>query len=506
MSKPYQLPTILSFISVLLLCSYMLGDGQLNHDTSWYLISTGWWLEGVRIYDEILELNPPLAYYLTVPPVYVSQVFNWNAVTVMKVYVLVIATISVLWAHFILTRNQLHSSAQVAALTIGASFALMIVPIHNFAQREHLMVLFAWPYVALSLSKPMHVDLPQKHIIAIGLFAALGFAIKPYFLAIPLCITMAHCVYARSLRPIASTLNVTVLVFCILYVLASLFLHPEYFNNIIPQTVLTYGAYEEGFLIVIRKGASVISLMIFALLVAFLLPSIKKSSFSASVCAAACLGGLGSYLIQSKGWGYQIIPFQSFAFIFLAWLTISLFEDIKTRLYGFLIGTASLALILVPALKNGTYENPFYKQFAQHFSCPAGARSYQVFGSNVSPSFPLANFANATPANRAPGLWIFPGVIHQLENVTDDTERMALNAAIEQSRKTVVDDFMRVHPQLIIVDVRDHKSYFQGSSFDYIDYFKGDERFKLAWVKYKLVDEFQGFQTYRRKGCVNELS
>jgi hypothetical protein len=506
MSNLRPLHIALPVLSIFALCAYLLGDSQLNHDTSWYLISTGWWLKGVRIYDQILELNPPLAFYLTVPPVFLSQLFDWNAVLVMKVYVLLIAAISVFLGYYILTLNNSLSKIQVATLTIGACFALLIVPIHSFAQREHLMVLFAWPYVALSFAKPNQTDLPRRHIIAISVFAALGLALKPYFLAIPLCIIIVHCAYARSLRPAVSIAPLTLLAFCILYVLGSMYLHPEYFKNIIPQTVLTYGAYEEDFWVVVKKSITLLSIVAFAFLIAFVVPNTKKSSFTLTICAAACIGGLISYLVQSKGWTYQMVPFQSFAFIFLIWHMILLYQDHQTRLYGFFIGAATVGLILVPAIKNGPYKNPLYKQFATHFSCPVDKRSYQVFSSNVSLSFPLANFSHATPANRAPALWLFPGVIHQLESVTDIKERAALNAVIERSRKTVVDDFMRVRPQLVIVDVRDNKSYFQGTSFDYVDYFKGDERFKVAWKKYTLIDEFLGFQTYRREGCANELS
>jgi len=504
MQKQSPFFTALPILLIFGFCAYLLGDSQLNHDTSWYLISTGWWLEGVPIYDQILELNPPLAYYLTVPPVFVAQMFDLDAVTTMKAYIFLIAAISVLWGHILLTRNPSLSQNQSRVLTLAACLGLLLIPLHHFAQREHLMVLFAWPYVALSFTDPTQSGLSKKHRVAVSLFSALGLAVKPYFLAIPLFITLVHCIQARSIRPAFTTPNITILAFCVLYVVASYVLHPAYFNNIIPQTVLTYDAYDKTFLAVFKNGAYSISLTAFAFVVAFILLKTGQVSRTTAVSAAACVGGLCAYFIQSKGWGYQMVPFQTFAFIFLVWLSVTLYGQYENRvaqLYGLVIAAATIGLILVPALKNGPYENRLYKRFAQQFTCPAGARSYQAFGSNVSLGFPLANFAQAIPANRAPVLWVFPGAVHQLENAATQDERIALTAVIERSREIVIDDFMRVQPQLVIVDAHDRKMYFQGTPFDYVDYFRGDARFEAAWKNYTLVDEFMGFQTFRREGC-----
>ncbi|MCA9170349.1 MAG: hypothetical protein KDB23_21875, partial [Planctomycetales bacterium] len=37
----------------------------LNHDSSWYLIATRMWLDGAQLYQDVMETNPPLAFYLT---------------------------------------------------------------------------------------------------------------------------------------------------------------------------------------------------------------------------------------------------------------------------------------------------------------------------------------------------------------------------------------------------------------------------------------------------------
>ncbi len=45
----------------------------LNHDTSWYLLSTNNWLDGASLYRDIMEISPPLVFYHTVPSVLVSR-------------------------------------------------------------------------------------------------------------------------------------------------------------------------------------------------------------------------------------------------------------------------------------------------------------------------------------------------------------------------------------------------------------------------------------------------
>ena len=46
---------------------------DLSHDASWYLIATQKFFSGAELYSDIYEINPPLAFYLTIPSLYISN-------------------------------------------------------------------------------------------------------------------------------------------------------------------------------------------------------------------------------------------------------------------------------------------------------------------------------------------------------------------------------------------------------------------------------------------------
>ena len=475
----------------------LLGNSQLNHDTSWYLVSTNWWLHGVEIYDQIIELNPPLAFYLTMPPVYVADQTGIDPVFAMKSYLVLIALVSLFWGQSILSRAKQFSVTEVTCLTFLASIALLVIPLASFGQRDHVMVLFAWPYITLALTAPHRPSTAQA--ILVGLFAALGFAIKPYFLVIPAFITLAQIGQVRSWRLLFSPQNLAVLGFCIFYVGASYILHPAYFSKIIPQTILTYGAYKQDLMHILLPIAKPLLIGLFVLLVVM---RIRKTHRNADlILGSATLAGLVSYIVQSKGWGYQAVPMFSFLTLFAGWVAFAAVSRNKQPLVGVFVALVVVVMLIAPAILRGPYSNPVYQQFATYFTCPKGQRSYQTFVSNVYPSFPLANYAHAEPANRAPALWRFPGVARQLAIETDPRAREHLEQLLRVSRDEVISDFLRVKPQIVIVDAHKRKSYFGDVRFSYLDYFLQDARFQRRWGDYNKVGTYAGFDIYRRLGC-----
>ena len=69
----------------------------INHDVAWYLYSAGRLLDGGRMYqDMFVDVNPPLALYLTVPPVYLARLTGMFSVDIFIAYlcVLVLASLT----------------------------------------------------------------------------------------------------------------------------------------------------------------------------------------------------------------------------------------------------------------------------------------------------------------------------------------------------------------------------------------------------------------------------
>jgi hypothetical protein len=171
------LPELIGVLVVILVTYWSRHGLPLNHDTSWYLISTGWWLDGARIGEDIAELNPPLAYYLTAPAGVFARLLSWDTTEAMVVYVLIIWFVSVVWFSAIGARSHDVAPYRRRALVAAACLAFFVLSLSDFAQRDFLMIVFALPYLALVSFHPYKKDLSTSERVAIGIYATLGLAL-----------------------------------------------------------------------------------------------------------------------------------------------------------------------------------------------------------------------------------------------------------------------------------------------------------------------------------------
>ncbi len=478
----------------LVLAAFMLFGTQLSHDVSWYLISTRWWLNGVPVYQEILELNPPLAFYLTVPPVWMAERFGLSDTLTYQAYVFFLSFMSLLMTQRIMSGDRsLPDWMRIGFLT-SAALALVIVPMGDFGQREHLFVIFLLPYLALVL---VNYRASKSQRLLIAVWATFGIALKHYFVLIPLVLLIHRLIVERSFKPILRIEYTVPALLLILYVAACFIFHPAYFADVIPLTFQVYGAYDIRFAVVLAQigltGAALLGLLLLKLLNG---GGTQKTTSLLLVVFAA----LAIYLIQSKGWQYHRIPFAVCSTLALSWAALE-FARLRQHWWPFVPAVLALGLFLVPVINHGPYRNATFYHVAQHFTCPAGARTVQVFSAKVSHSFPMANYAQAEPSNRAPALWLFPGAARLLEQTSDPVMQQQYQATLDQARDLALEDFFRTNPQLVVVDTRADKTYFNGAKFEYLDFFTEVPAFSDAWNKYELVGKVYDLEIYRRPGC-----
>ena len=55
-------------------------DRPITDDVAWYLIATRDWLGGAPLYETVVEVNPPLNFYFTVPAVLIADLFGLSDV------------------------------------------------------------------------------------------------------------------------------------------------------------------------------------------------------------------------------------------------------------------------------------------------------------------------------------------------------------------------------------------------------------------------------------------
>src|SRR5262249_17400023 len=215
----------------------------INHDVSWYLLSTGRILDGQRAYRDIVELNPPLAYYLMMPPVAASKLTGLSPEHCFVGYLFLLSAASLVLAYQLLALLPESSSLYRRGMLAAVLGAFVLIPMPFFGQREHLTFILVLPYLLLAAVRFASGSCRPGMAILIGALGAAGFGVKPYFLIVPVLIEVYGIVVRGSLRydlrPETWTLGIGIA----LYGVSIFLLNPEYLDVIVPMISLVYGAY-----------------------------------------------------------------------------------------------------------------------------------------------------------------------------------------------------------------------------------------------------------------------
>ncbi|WP_439469085.1 hypothetical protein [Blastomonas fulva] len=131
-------------------------------------------------------------------------------------------------------------AAHRATLFAAVLEAFFVLALAEFGQREHLMLMLM---LMLALG-----DLGPRagwgERISIGLTAARGLMLKPYFTVIPAGIILARLARDRQWQRLFDLPNLVIGIALLSYVGLIVLVHPAYLNEIVPPARLVYAAYD----------------------------------------------------------------------------------------------------------------------------------------------------------------------------------------------------------------------------------------------------------------------
>ncbi len=201
-------------------------------------------LGGQRPYLDFIDADPPTMMLLSTIPAFVSSHCNCDIVLTALICGFTLALLSVATSTYLIAKSELGGNPlAVGCFAIGCA-AISNIFIFQFAEREHLLVLLALPYILLRWLRTCEIDVAIPRVLsqAIGLAAGLGFWLNLQYLLIPLILELAFflqnnklatlrtpeitaCVLSLGLVPAYLALNPAVgKIYCNLFV-------PLWFNN-----------------------------------------------------------------------------------------------------------------------------------------------------------------------------------------------------------------------------------------------------------------------------------
>jgi hypothetical protein len=339
--------------------------------------------------------------------------------------------------------------------------------------------------------------------------AALGFALKPYFLLLPVALEVYLLYTSRRLTGVFRPETMALAGTGLLYGLALFLFTPDYLTRVVPFALQVF---HQGFM-----GSPVAALWrmetLFLPLLVIVHAATRRTSTIAALADVFVLAATSlflAYLLQMKAWSYQLYPTAaSMVLAFGAILSGGRKSDADRSPAGGPgpIGRAAapvaavmlLILVAVGVLRGG-YQSQFVERLAPVVRKHADGAAIYIFSSNVSAAFPLVNVTGVRWASRFPMQWLVPGLVRRRaelarQGAAEAPER--LREVERYSRDAVVDDLTRWPPALIMVDDRRDKSYFGGLEFDYLEFYSADPRFAEILSRYEKIDRVGDYDVYR---------
>lgn len=495
---------------------------HLNHDVGWIAHSAGWMLDGKRFGTDILDPNPPLAWFLMLPAAAMARAGWMHEIAAVRLWswLLTLAAIALsAWVLKGLARRA--GRLEAVALLITSAAVLSVLPIGNFGQRELLAFGLLLPYLFLLCIRLSDAPPPSGALpLAAGIAAGIGICLKPFLLAVPVFSELLFFVLTRRFRGLFRAETLAMAGVMAAYAGAVLLLARDYLEFALPLIRAVYWAYDDsGYLIGMRfrEAAMPAAWGIGIALVSFSFTRVH------AVLIAAVAGFSASYWAQGKGFPYHAFPVLGSSCILLAYSAVRAMRVLGTserlaqlhlRLLALLaVAAAALPPLLHPfseALRWYDYGDVRTGTFGMLRQEPIdrlrrlgvrGTDYIYALSTHPNPGFPAVNYLGVRWAGRAVAQFAIPAHVRRSE-IDDPRMLEAIDRATRLQVTLVVEDLAAHRPRFVIVESRQRRLGIAYRPFDDLAFYGADARFAAQWRCYEEIEPMRHLRLFRRReGC-----
>ncbi len=505
---------LLAALSAVVIC-----PAYLNYDLAWHLYMSHVVLHGATAYVNVIDTNPPLILFLSVPPVWIAEHLGVSAVVVFKAYMYVAAALSlVVCARLIRGKWAcVPAGARLLLVTVLVFAVLPFAREGDFGQREHYMLLMTLPYVLVAAAWAIGEHLRPRWAVLVGVIGGVGFAMKPHYLLAWIAIEAALLAIDDRRRSWRRPEVVGAVVGLVGYGLTVLVFYPQYLP--LAEAIReTYGGHNSSAGVMLRLTDVQIWAAGLVLLLLVRLPRALQSL--AFVLFAAWTGFLVAAILQMKGWGYHLYPGRAVALLFFVTLAIALLESAPSLAGAVRGGKRALAAGLLAALllSSGRYVvearrpavdsdlvTPLAEIVRTH--APGGPIAILSMRALMYPAFPLVNYTNAAWSLRFNCLWFLSGLYEKELQADGEPVPFRAPAAMGELERRfygqVVDDLCANPPALLLFEVPAPHAPAGRRALDLAAYYGQDERYRRLSAGYAQMTTLGGFRVLKRVGAAS---
>jgi hypothetical protein len=471
----------------------------LKDDVAWLLYVARRWLAGRELYVDVVEVNPPLIVWISAIPIWLAGALRIDA-QFTAIPFFVAAVLGCAWWTSSLLRGsgRLFDDRLPVFAAIGT--VLLVVPAGDLGQREHLLVAFMLPYLAL-FSRALDGERPAlRDALIAGVLAGLGCALKPRYAGVFLALEGVALLRGRNpINARSLSAGITML----LYAGGVALLCPAYLRRAVPLALALYGATD----VPLRHLVADSLRLMFGQAVAIVLWwTRRRRAPEGSLMLTLVVFAIASTVIcfiDGKDWFYHRLPATvATVLALLCWASSALLhrrDERRGRLLSVLSGAVVVVVFLVAAFQRLEPQvisavEPERGTVAklEQLIRQQKARTYIAFSEWIALGFPVVNSTGVVWASRFDSMWALKG---ELWRVRFD----AAGAKAWPIRRWVAHDFIVGCPDIAVVDTRE-------GVVNYVAVLSAsDPAFARVWSRYRQIAAFDGLVVYRRAatGCTD---
>jgi hypothetical protein len=488
-----SLPRWLPLVAVLLLAVAMRFVTVANTDVSWGLTMAEKWLDGARLYIDVIEVNPPATVFVYVLPVVLARLFGVRPELTMAALVFLAIGISLWLSARILRKSRvIGGDEQGVALAVVAA-ALAVLPGQTFGEREHIALILFLPCLSVAAARAAGASPGAAMTIVAGVAGGVLAIIKPHFAAAIVCTAAAAAWSARSWRPLLAVEHWIAAVLLAAYAAFVAVVYPQFFSEMMPLLMAVYIPVKASWARLIVFFATPIWVAALGLVAWLKGRAALRAPFSLLLAASA--GFSVSYYVQQKGWPYHSYPMLALALIALAFAFIERWHrGANDGASAARLATATIGALLAGA----TY---LWMNFA--VDCSALAAPIRALKphpkmlaltADLAYGHPLVRQVDGTWVSRVSAEWITAGVmLRRLNEMLDPATDARLEAYMRRDRAMLTEDIVRNRPDVIVVQPM------QG--LDWLAWTKADPALAAALAAYRLYATVEGVRILARAGA-----
>ncbi len=490
-------------------------------------------LQGKVPYVDMMDVNPPLVWYIDMIPAMFSNLLHIPAPQAFTFFLAAVILYSALACYYLFFQCADKSKAEYISSYIAFIVGLIYFNFllrFDFGQRETIFVLFYMPFFVLRWLSWQDKKPEQPHLwisITVGIIGGMGICLKPHFLVPVLCVELYFLLsknifslntYKKFITPEALAALGTAIAYVGHFLLMPSAMRQNYFGFVVPAFMLGYSYWDSSL------GGSFCSpdkRMVFYLMLAActLGLGLRRKSSLIMPLIVLCLSSNIPYLMQFKGWAYHdqpvfasslILAFMILSYVFVyAGKKLSELCSVPSQFILWAVPIAIGGFLFLDAYQDtmavkkdaqvdlsfigysgssprGDITCPFFDVFKREWS----PEDKVIFISNgVNPEYPFLTQINAKPGSRHLHCVILSVLQYIKDSYPGSEKHKKLTDQTERIVGEYLEDIEKNKPKLVFVQI--------GPVLEYLRPFGFIEKIQKNYNK---IEEHDNFEVYKLKG------